>query len=203
MKKSSRRGLLLFAGAMAVCAFVLPPVASASSWGPIGTHHTLDSPNFGYTSQIGANGVSSSCTASSFTARVLSAGDLSISTGTFGGLCTASGAAIGDCTITTQATGFPWRATAVSTSNIQIHGIDIDYTFENSPGGFCNLAGTKTTITGTLTGGRWTGNTSDPRIDFSNAEGLVTHSVLGNGNPITIRGLFTDTNTASPLTVTG
>ena len=32
MKKFSKKGVLLFAGAMAVCAFAMPSMASASSW---------------------------------------------------------------------------------------------------------------------------------------------------------------------------
>ena len=42
MKKFSKKGVLLFAGAMAVCAFAMPSMASASSWGVVGSHHTLD-----------------------------------------------------------------------------------------------------------------------------------------------------------------
>ena len=70
MKKFSKKGVLLFAGAMAVCAFVLPAVASAATWGPAPSHHVLDSPNFGFTSAGGAGAITSSCTSSSFTANV-------------------------------------------------------------------------------------------------------------------------------------
>lgn len=197
MKKLTKKSVMLFAATMAACAFALPSVASAASWGVVGSHHTLDSPNFGFTQTFGGSGMTSSCTSSSFTARVLNGGDLSIQSGSFGGLCTFGGSAVGDCTLTLQATGFPWRATAVTTSNIQIHGIDIDITFENPPaatGGVCNVPGLKETLTGILISGRWTGNTIHPRIDFADAEGLVMHSALGNGVPVTIRGSFTDTN---------
>lgn len=203
MKKFSRKGVLLFAGAMAICAFVLPSVASALSWGPTNSHHVLDSPNIGFTSTGAVGALTSQCTASSFTARVLSGADLSVSAGSFGGLCTASGAGIGDCTVTTASTGFNWRVTAVSTSNIQIHNIDIDLTFENTPvANSCAINGAKLTITGTLTGGQWTGNSAHPRIDFDNDAGLVSHSALGNGVPVAARGFFTDTPASgSPLTV--
>jgi hypothetical protein len=201
MKKFSKKGVLLFAGAMAVCAFVLPAAASASSWSPIGgADHVLDSPNAGFTSTLAGVGATSSCSSSSFTAVVLNAGDLQIRAGVFGGACTASGAFIGDCTVTTTPT-FPWTATAVTTSNIQIHGVHVDVTFEDMPArpGSCTMVnGAKLTITGTLTGGIYTG---PGRLDFNNAEGLVSHSALGNNNPLTFRGTFTDTNTLNPLTV--
>ncbi len=195
MKKFSRKGVLFLAGAMAICAFVLPPVASAASWGPLNTHHTLDSANIGFTSLTGGAGLTSQCSSSSFTARVLSAGDLSISAATFGGLCTQSGAAVGDCTLTTASTGFPWRATAVTTSNIQIHNINIDLRFENMPGAgnSCLANGLPLQITGTLTGGSWTGNVNPRRIDLLNESGLVSHSALGAANPVAVRGEITDT----------
>jgi hypothetical protein len=202
MKKFSKKGVLLFAGAMAICAFVLPSVASAASWGPIGgPDHVLDSPNVGFTSALLGQPTISQCTSSSFTTVVVSAADAQIRAGTFGGLCTASSAAIGDCTVTTTTTGFPWTLTAVTTSNIQLHGVDIDLTFEDMParpGSCTNVNGAKLTITGTLTGGTYTG---PGRLDFHDAEGLVSHSALGNNAPITTRGVFIDTNTATPITV--
>lgn len=197
MKKLSKKGLLLFAGPIAVGAFLLPSMASASSWGPVGSHHVLDSPDFGFTSVIAGVGATSSCTSSSFTARVVSAADLSISGGSLGGFCTAIGGAIGTCTVTTATTGFPWRATAVTTSNIQIHGIHSDYVFENAPGlgNSCpGLVGFKMTITGTVIGGRWTGNGAGQHsLDFVNAAGLVSHSALGNNVPIAVRAFVADT----------
>jgi hypothetical protein len=59
-------------------------------------------------------------------------------------------------------------------------------------GAGCGLVGGDLTLTGTLTGGRWTGNASHS-FDLVDAEGLVSHSALGNGQAITTRGLFTDT----------
>jgi hypothetical protein len=202
MKKFSKRSVWLFASAMAVCAFVLPSVASAASWGPIGgTDHVLDAPNSGFLSNILGSGVTSQCTSSSFTAVVSSPVSMQFRAGSFGGLCTASGASIGDCTMTWQPTGFPWLATAVTTSNLQIHGVRIDVTFEDMPlrpGSCTNVSGAKLTITGTVGGGNYTG---PGRLDFNNAEGMSSHSALGNDSPITWRGLFVDTNTSNPLTV--
>jgi hypothetical protein len=196
MKKFSKKGILLFAAAMALCAFMMPSIASASSWGVVGSHHTLDSPNLGFTSISGAVGsITTSCTRSSFTANVASTQNLEITTATFGGLCTWTGPGIGTCTATTVGTKFPWTATAVTTENIQIHGVHLDVFFENVPGlgnSCANIVGQNLTITGTLSTGRWTGNASHS-LDFSDSEGLVSHSGLGNNQSITMRALITDT----------
>jgi hypothetical protein len=191
MKKFSTRGVLRFAGAMAVCMFALPSAASAASWGPLSSHHTLDSPNLGFTSSF-LGGTTSQCVQSSFTTRVTSAQNLEITSASFNG-CTVSGPSIGTCTGTLVATRLPWTATAVTTSNLQIHGIHIDGRSEQPPGSNLCAAfavGLLTTLTGTLTGGNYT---SPGRLDFNNAEGLVTHSVSGNNVPLTFRALFTDT----------
>jgi hypothetical protein len=193
MKKLSKKGVLLFAGAMALCAFVLPSVASAASWGVVGTHHTLDTPNIGFTSPL-AGGTTSSCTRSSLTTRVASAQNLEITSGSFGGLCTFETVSAGRCTLTAVPTRFPWTATATTTTNLQIHGFHIDARLDHIPGAgaSCGLNGAEFTVTGTLTGGIWTGNASHT-MDFSNAEGLVLHSVLGNNQPTTTRGFISDT----------
>ena len=204
MKMFSKKGVLLFAGAMAVCAFVLPSMASASSWGPIGNaDHVLDTPNIGFSSSNFAGApATSSCTSSSFTAVVLSAADVQIRAGAFGGLCTASGAAIGTCTATATPTRFPWTATAVTTSNIQIHGVHIDIRFEQPPGqNTCvNVVGADLTLTGTLTNARYLG---PGRLDLQNAHGLVSHSGLGPNNPVTALGQLSDTSPVTRITVTG
>jgi hypothetical protein len=198
MKKFSKKGVLLFAAAMALCAFVMPSVASAASWGVIGTEHTLDSPDVGFTS-ANAGGITSQCTSSSFTVDVRSAADLTITAARFGGLCTASGPGIGVCTATSQPTRLPWTATAITSTLIEIHGIHIDTTFEQTPGGLCAAAavGTKLTITGTLTNADW--DPVEHAVRLNNAHGLVSHSVLGAASPIAATGTFRDT--AQTLTV--
>jgi hypothetical protein len=203
MKKFSKKSVLLFAAAMALCAFAMPSMASASSWGVVGTHQTLDSPDVGFTSTTALGTVVSQCTSSSFTTDVTSAQNLTITTGTFGGHCTALIAGAGTCVTSANGTRFPWIATAVTTNNVQIHGIHIDVRFAQSTLGTCPAAliGQNLTITGTLTNGRWTGNNAGQReIIFSNAEGLVSHSALGNGQQITARGTFGSTQA---LSVTG
>jgi hypothetical protein len=183
-------GVLLFACAMAACALVMPSTASAASWGPVGSHHLLHSPDFRFQSpSLGT--ITSSCPNLSFTFRVLSASDAQISTA-FSNVCTADGTNIGACTVTWTATNLPWTATAVTTSNIQIHGIDMDFTYEQTPLGLCQtIAGLRIKITGTLTGGIW--NASQHEITYTNADGLTSHSALGNGVPITVSATFRDT----------
>lgn len=191
MKKLSKKGLVLLAGAVAVCASALPAMASAASWATVGSHHVLDSPNVGFTSTTAGPTVAQ-CTRSSFTTKVASAQSLTITAASFGGLCTASGANIGDCTMTWAPTRLPWIGTAVTTDDIQIHGVHIDVLFENTPtGNTCAISGTKLTITGTLTGGEWTGNSVNA-FDFNNGEGLTADGALPE--PITLRGFFKDTN---------
>jgi hypothetical protein len=192
MKKFSRKGVLLFASAMAVCAFVAPSMASAASWGVIGTEHTLDSPNASFT--VPASGTTSSCGESQFTVDVASAAAIEITTATFR-RCTAAGPAIGSCTQTSTATGLPWTATAVATNNIQIHRIDIDVLLENEPGSSaCAAAGVSIRLTGTLTGGVWNGNGANQHeLLLNNAHGLRSHSALGNDQVALANGTFRDT----------
>jgi hypothetical protein len=197
MKKFSKKGVLLFAAAMALCAFV-PSMASAASWGVVGSEHTLDAASA--TSPLGfrndANGVTSDCQRAQFTTNVASAAAAEITSASFTG-CTLTGPAalIGLCTATSTATNLPWTATAVTTSNIQIHGIDIDVSLENHPGGTgCAVAGLQLRVTGTLTNARWNGNAANQHeILLDGAHGLVSHSALGNGQQMTLTGTIRDT----------
>ena len=204
MEKLSRKVVLLFAGVLALGAFVMPSLASASSWGAVGSHHVLTSSNIGFLTHTAALGqITSRCTASSFTFRVISTADAQITSGTFGGNCTWSGPGIGDCTVTMALTGLPWTATAVTTSNIQIHGVDIDLTFEQPPAGGCvNFPGQRLRITGTLTGGQWLGNGAGQHgIEFDNDHGLASHSAALGTSQLTVSGTFTDETHS--LTLTG
>jgi hypothetical protein len=209
MKTFSRKGVLLFAGAMALCAFVLPSMASAASWTPIGgADQRLDSADVGFTGTSSVFGpVVSSCTRSSFTGQVVTSRTLNIAAALFGGHCVAIFPNIGPgttCTATFAPTTLPWQATATTTTNIQIHEIRIDVTYENTPGNpacaTAGVAGRSLLITGTVRDGRWTGG-NDRRIIYSNAEGLVSHSAptAENDNPVTFRGTFTSTGTLNVL----
>ncbi len=194
MKKFSKKGVLLFAAVMALCAFAMPSMASASSWGPLANpEHTLDG-NLGFISDT--QGIRSDCTRVQVTLDVVSTAVIEI-TGTTFSSCTASGGSIGSCTVTSTGTNFPWTATARTTSDIQIHGVDIDVFFEQTPGGSgCLAPGVPLKITGTLSSAIWTGNVTH-QIDLpsgaAGATGLVSHSILGNNVAITPTGTLRDT----------
>jgi hypothetical protein len=204
MKKVFTKSVLLFAGAMAVFAFVMPSMASASSWGPIGLHTALHSADIGFTTTSPTFGrLTSSCTRSSFTANVASATNLNISTGTFGGHCTAvfsdvPGAPTCTATVASQRL-LSWQATATTTSNIQIHNFHMDITVENTPGSVsCSSSAVnhaRVLLTGTLTGGQWSGNAVGQRsVTFNNDEGLTAHAVSpGTHSVATARGTIAAT----------
>ena len=66
MKKFSKKGVLLFVAAMALCAFAMPSAASAASWAR-SVSTTLDSPNVGFTGTTPTGTtITSQCTSSSF-----------------------------------------------------------------------------------------------------------------------------------------
>ncbi len=200
MKKFSKKGVLLFAGAMAVCAMAMPATSSAASWGIIGTEHTLHSASLGFTTTSPILGpLSSFCAASTYTLDVRNAAALTVTNASFHN-CTFQGPGVGDCTATTNSTTLPWTATGPTTSNVQIQSIRIDVTFENKPGSTnCqNVNGLSITVTGDLTAGVW--NAAQHQAVFTNAAGLVYHGPGGNNVPLTWTGAIRDT--AQTLTLT-
>jgi hypothetical protein len=200
MKKLSNKGVLLFATAMAFCALGMPSMASGSSWGVVGSDHMLDSSTFGFDSDT--IGYSTTCARTQFTAVLASAASLEITSAGFTG-CTWALSGTEPCTVTSTGTNLPWTATAITTSNIQIHGVNIDMFFEDHPGaGGCVLDGLSLRMTGTLRAARWTGNGAGQHaIELLGSTGFVTHSAaLGNGAPITLTGTLSDTQ--GTLTVT-
>ena len=97
--------------------------------------------------------------------------------------------------MTVQGTRFPWTATPVTTSNIQIHGILIVAQLHQSSLGTCPLqvTGFGYGLTGTLSGGAWTGNgAGQHEIILDNETGLISDSGLGS-TPVTTRGTLRDT----------
>lgn len=192
MKSLSKKGVLLFAGVMAVCAFALPAVSSAASWGAVGSNHTLVSTSLSFTS-ASAGGQTTQCTNASLPANVTSAAVLTITAATVTG-CTTTVPAFGsDCTTTVTGGNLPWTATAPTTNTIQIHNITLHVSYEHMPGrpGSCAvLNGLLHVLTGTLTGGVWNGNGSTQHgIVFTNAPGLTMHP--GN-TPVATSGTLTD-----------
>lgn len=203
MKKLSKKGIVLFAGAMTVCACAMPSMASAASWGPVGTEHTLDSPNFGFSTTVpGIGAVTSSCSSSTLTGVPGIRSIMTLTAASFAG-CTATGSGIGTCTAVTTATlGSDPRVTAVTTSNIQIDSVVLDMTFQNHRGSTAclNVVGVSTTITGALGGGQWSGNGANQHeVIYNDDEGFVMHTPVGTV-PVTTRGTFRDTQQTLTLT---
>jgi hypothetical protein len=198
MKKFSKKGVLLFAAAMALCAFAMPSMASASSWGVVGSHHTLDTTNIGFSNDT--NGAVSMCDRAQFTTRVTSTANLEVSTASFSS-CALNAEALGaTCTATSTATNLPWTGTAVTTSNIQLHGVNIDVFLTGASCG--TLTNQTIKVTGTISGARWLGN-ANHGIELAGASGLVSHLPAvagGTTSAITLTGTLADTQ--NTLTVT-
>jgi hypothetical protein len=175
LKMVSKKSMLLLGAAMALCAFVLPSVASAASWTPVGTTDgRLDSANLGFTAT--ALGSGSSCAVTSFSVTVHSAAVATITAASFANCTGLPGGASAGCTATATGTNFPWRATVPDTTNVQIHGVDIDVRFEPLPGtlaSHCLQNGAQIRLTGTVTNAVWTPATRT--FDFTGAHGLVAH----------------------------
>ena len=199
MKSLSQRGVLLFGVLLLlVCAFV-PSLASAASWIPSGsTTHQLFSSNLAFTATALGTQIGGACNASEFDGDVVSANTVEITSGVFtrchGLLATAN------CTLTPVGTNFPWTATATSTTNVQIHGVNVDVLYENTPGaGACPLLGAKFQWTGTLTGGAW--NPATNTLELQHDDGLTQHGIVPASAtaPLFITGTIRDTNTVAPL----
>jgi hypothetical protein len=207
MKKFSKKGILLFAAAMALCAFAIPSMASAASFSPVGLENTLHSNDVGFTTSGPAFGrIQSNCTRTSLTVQVTRASDLDVTGATFGGHCTMQfldvpGAPV--CTMTEAATTLPWTGTAPSATNITILRIRIDVGLENTPGNIncstAGLTGSSIIITGNLTGGVY--NNGPRTLVYSNAPGLVSHNAAtgANGTPVAVRGTFASTGALQVL----
>ncbi len=170
LKMVSKKSMLLLGVVMALCAFVLPSVASAASWTGSGN---IDSGDLGFSSA--AIGSGWACTATSFSVTVHNGAVATITGGAFRNCHGKLGSGVG-CTLTWTGTGFPWRATPVTTSNIQIHGVDIDVSFEQTPGTLaeCGTQGAQLRLQGTVTAS-FTPNATPAsrRFDFTGATGLT------------------------------
>ena len=179
MRKLPRMSALAFGGVLAVCAFAVP-MARAASWATVGTNHVLASTNLAFTSTIGPNPVGSSCADTEFGATVANAAVLFINSAAFRNCMGTLATTNCTTTMTANAASLPWTATAVLTTNIQIHNVDVSVTFENTPGvvGVCPFLGVTSRLTGTLTGGVWhpSATGSVRRITFEHDDNLVMHS---------------------------
>ena len=191
MKSLSQRGLLLFGVLLVVCALV-PSMASAASWSPIGTTHQLFSSNLAFTATTLAP-AGSICAASEFDGDIVSANTIEITSGVFT-RCHGLFAAV-NCTVTPTGTAFPWTATATATDNVQIHGVNVDVLFENTVGNptACAVNGMRIQLTGTLTGGSW--NPANNTLELQHDDGLFDHGIVPAGAtvPAFVTGTIRDT----------
>jgi hypothetical protein len=176
LKMVSKKSVLLLGAVLALCAFVLPSVASAASWAPVGTTDgRIDSGNLGFSLPI--NGSGSFCTASSFNVTVDTAAVATITSASFANCHGDLGGGVG-CTTTATGTNFPWRVTVPDTTDIIIHGVDIDVYFETTPNTLneCPQTGANIRLTGTVTASFTPGAAGNRTFDFgSTLPGFTAH----------------------------
>lgn len=193
LAKWSKTGVLACAAGLSLAALAMPSVASAASWGVVGSTHDLDqlpTNPLVFISLDGTLGVN--CAGFTLHASVTSPTVLTVTGGTFTN-CMGSGSLGTPCS-TTFVGRFPWQATGLTTTNIQIHNIHATLLYENTPGNAtaCPLNGVTATSTGTLASPNhihWIG--ASHRETFVNATGLAVHSVVGS-LPMSINGSLTD-----------
>ncbi|MET0602974.1 MAG: hypothetical protein ABW167_13400 [Baekduia sp.] len=176
--------MLLLGVVLALCAFVLPSVASAVSWSPVGTSDgRLDSGNLGFSIPFVSYGWG--CTASSFNVTVDTAVVATITGVSFANCHNDPGTNIAThgCTQTGAGTNFPWRLTAPTTTDVIINGVDIDFSFVTTPGTIdgCILTGLNVRLTGSLTASFTPGTAGSRRIDFGPPAGAFTAHIPGFG----------------------
>jgi len=191
MRKFSKKGAVVFGAVLAVCALVVPSMASASSWGVIGSEHTLTATDLAFLTHVpGSQTLGWTCRDLHFTVDVRSAAVVTVTGAAFTG-CVGTGTLGTGCTATVAGTNFHWTATGIATNNVQIHGVDIDIFFETGAGGSeCAAAGSSARLTGTLTGATWNGNgVGQHSLTLPAAgTGLSVHSAVFGTLPITISG---------------
>ncbi len=100
------------------------------------------------------------------------------------------------CTITATGTHFPWRVTPINTTRIEIHTVEINLSFEQTPGTLneCPGQGTQFRWFGTVIAS-FTPNATpaNRRFDFDGATGLF--GVIAPATPI---GAVAPTGSATP-----
>ncbi len=202
LQRLLKKSVLLFGAVMALCALVMPSTAPAASWSPVGTiDGALDSPDFGF--GIAAISSAARCRETQFTANVASAAVLTITSASFKNCHGTVGAAAG-CTATVAGTGFPWRATAIDTSNIQIHGVNIDARFETTPpagSATCAVNGVDVRLTGTLAPAPGSLQTvwHHQRLTVTAASGVTAHTLGSGGLPATVTATIVATGLLNVL----
>lgn len=188
LKNCSKRSVLLLAAVMAVSALATPSLASASSWGVVGTTHVLDATT--YSTNIAAIGAGTACFGPRLHIDVHSPQIATITGITFGH-CTGTGNGT-HCTVTKKATSLPWIVTAPTPTTLTIHNYHIDTILENIPGDPTPCA-TPAVITefGSVHAGVW--DAPAHQITYTNAAGS-TAVIAGVGTfPQTVTATLRDT----------
>ena len=190
----------LLAVIIAAAALALPSFASALSWGPVGTTHVLDSSDLEVTFHFTTGPIGVACTGAQLHVDVVSPSDVTVTNLLFPKDCHGTDGGTG-CTVTAKATRLHWTMTGSTTTDIQIHGIHIDWLFETAPPPDptpCPLAGVTITTTGTLRGGIWDHAEHELTFRKPTTTGL-TSSGPSSVAPTTISGTFRDTTQSLTL----
>jgi hypothetical protein len=194
-RTSLKKRAVVFASLLALVALVMPITASAASWGVVGSTHDLDqgAGGSGLTFLSTDATIGWGCGGFSLHANVTSAAVLTIQSGTFTN-CMGAGSLGTPCTTTVTGT-FPWQATGITTTNIQIHNVNLHILYENTPGNVtaCPANGIVVNLTGTLASPNHTHwIAAQHEAVFVNATGLVGHSAIGD-KPMALNGTLRDT----------
>lgn len=197
-KKLSKKSAMLFAGVLAVCALSMPAMAPAAIWDGVGSNHVLDSSNpanrISYS--VAALGAGWTCGITDINIDIRSPTDAIVTNAVYAS-CMGTGSAV-NCTVTNTGTSFPWTMTNTGTADVTIHGENVDFSYENTPGAAqaCGVPG-ENIVTGSLHTGVW--NQATHEITYTNATGLSVHTSVGTF-PVTVTGTLRDT--AQTLTLT-
>jgi hypothetical protein len=186
MIKLSKKSLLLFISALAMAAFAMPSLSSASTFEGIGAH-TLTSAGISFSAGAPLN-AGASCTTAVFEVDVVNTLDAKVTNATFGH-CTGTGILAGT-TATVTSLSLPWTATPVG-DGFTISGINIVNHFEGA------APGPDVTLEGSLLGGTVTNATHTVTYaGTSTSGGGLTVTALGSTAAATVAGdLRDDQNT--------
>ncbi|HEX5922772.1 MAG TPA: hypothetical protein VFY45_03000 [Baekduia sp.] len=191
MSTSKRHGLFV-AAVVALTAWAMAPMASAASWGVVGTTHVLDSPAFTLDTNLNGFAVAAaSCAQSRLHVEVQSTAALTVTGASFNN-CQASGYTAG-CAVTADAANLPWIVTAPATTNVSVDNTQVNVTFTTTGSTFCVFKDSPPFImTGRLGGGTW--NQAQHEITFANQTGLTSHFPVGGPFPTVVAGTLRDTS---------
>jgi hypothetical protein len=179
MNKIIKKGLLLFAGIMALTAFAVPAMASAANWGVPNTNHTLTSSAIVLTSGTPTPGALQ-CTSAQYGVHVRTpaSSTLDITSATLSG-CTGTSGAWASCNWVLTAAGLPWTATAASTSSVTVNA-NFTVNVTNQPGNAtgCILAGNGLVLAGPIPAGTW--NAAAHSLTFPSGTATLRLSFMGS-----------------------